>query len=43
MAQIRHTVDGCERFIFTIAECRIDQTGLSHEPYFVSSLSVENF
>jgi hypothetical protein len=32
-------VDGYEGFIFAIAQCRIDQTSLSHEPHFMISLS----
>ena len=39
-AQIRQTVDGCERFIFAIAQCRIDQTSSSHEPHLPISLSI---
>jgi hypothetical protein len=39
-AQIRQTVDGCERFIFAIAQCRIDQTSPSHEPHLPISLSI---
>jgi hypothetical protein len=39
-AQIRQTIDGCERFIFAIAQCRIDQTSSSHEPHLPISLSI---
>ena len=39
-AQIRQTIDGCERFIFAIAQCRIDQTSLSHELHLLISLSI---
>jgi len=42
MPQIRQAVDGGERFIFAVAQCRIDQTSLSHEPYFVIGLSAAN-
>ena len=39
-AQIRQTIDGCKRFIFAIAQCRIDQTSTSHEPHLPISLSI---